>query len=326
MRLRGATYADIAAAGGGILNSARRLADMSDDDLLAVSLPRVQRLINEGTGALEIKSGYGLSVESELKMLRVARRIGQMLPVEVRTTFLGAHAVPSEFAGRPGVYLDVVINEMLPAVAAESLADYVDIFCESGYFSVADMERLIRAGADLGLPAKVHVNQFNVLGGIEAAVRLGALSVDHLEVLDDADVEALCSGTTLPVLLPGCSLFLSIPFAPARRLIDAGLPVVLASDFNPGSSPSGNMSLVAALACLRMGMLPEEAIIAATINGAAAMGLASTCGSITPGKWANLWISKPMSGIEALPYHFGHSFVDRVLWHGAPVASDAGWF
>lgn len=312
-RLKGKSYAEIAAAGGGILNSAQRLNKTSEEELYEQSKARLDTLIALGTGAIEIKTGYGLTVEGELKMLRVIRRLRENYDLPVRATFLGAHALPGVFKDDKAGFLRMLIEEILPQIAEEQLADYIDVFCEEGYFSVADTEELMAAGQRYGLPAKIHVNQFTVRGGVAAAVQHGARSVDHLEELDEADITALQSSDTMPVALPGCSFFLGIPYTPARRMIDAGLPLALATDYNPGSSPSGNMNLVVSLACTQMKMLPEEAINAATINGAYAMGLEDEVGSITVGKLANLIITRPLPAYGAIPYNFGMPVVDRVL-------------
>jgi imidazolonepropionase len=317
MRLQGSSYAEIAAAGGGILQSAAKLAALDEETLYERTRVRALELIRMGTGAIEIKSGYGLTLEAEMKMLRVARRIGEELPLDVKTTFLGAHAVP---AGQDRAsYFETVVRDWLPQVAEAGLADYVDIFCEENYFTIPEMVRLIEVGHQYGLQAKVHVNQFTSTGAVASAVGAGALSVDHLEVMTESDFDALKKGQTMPVLLPGCSLFLGIPYGSGRRLIDEGNALVLASDYNPGSCPSGNMQLVAALACSQMGLLPEEAIIAATQNGAAAMGLSNTCGNLAVGKWANFWVSEPMVSPASLLYYFGHSAVQEVWWHGTKV-------
>lgn len=315
-RIKGLTYAEIAEKGGGILNSARRLADMSEDQLYTEALERAWKLIRMGTLAIEIKSGYGLSVEAELKMLRVAKRLKEELPIPVKSTFLGAHAVPTELKGNTDAYVDIVIKDMLPKVAEEGLADYIDAFLEDGYFSIEQTERIMEAGAQFGLKAKIHVNQFTANGGVAACVKHNALSVDHLEELTDADVKALQNSNTIPVALPSCSFFLNIPYTPARTLIDADLPLALATDFNPGSTPSGNMNFVVSLACIRMNMLPEEAINAATINAAAALELENEVGSITPGMKANFFLTQPIPSLAYLPYAFGEMLVDRVFVDG----------
>lgn len=318
-RINGLSYQEIAERGGGILNSAKTLQQTSEDDLYDQSAERLKEVMRMGTGAIEIKSGYGLTTEAELKMLRVAKELDRDFPITIKTTFLGAHAVPSEYKDNKKGYLDLIINEMLPKIAAEKLASYVDIFCETGYFSVADTERLLKAAKPYGLIPKIHVNQFNAIGGITAGVKNGALSVDHLEVLTDDDINALQGSKTMPVALPSCSYFLSIPYTPGRQLIDAGLPLALATDYNPGSTPSGNMNFVVATACIKMKLTPEEAINAATINGAYAMGLSDTHGSITKGKKANVIITKPIPSYGYLPYAFGSNLIDSVYLNGKKV-------
>jgi imidazolonepropionase len=272
-----------------------------------------------GTGAVEIKSGYGLTLESELKMLRVIKKLAQNYSVAIKSTFLGAHAFPLIYKDNHKGYIDLIINEMLPKIANENLADYIDVFCETGYFSVEETERIMEAGAKYGLIPKIHVNQFNAIGGIQAGVKHKALTVDHLEVLNPEDIESLKNTETMPVALPSCSYFLSIPYTPARTLITAGLPLALATDFNPGSTPSGNMNFVVATACIKMRMTPEEAINAATINGAYAMGLSTTHGSITRGKKANLIITKPISSLYQIPYAFGSNLIDTVVISGEMI-------
>ncbi len=320
-RINGLDYQSIAAKGGGILNSARRLRAMSEDELYAGSLVRVKELMRLGTVALEIKSGYGLDLESELKMLRVARRLKETLPLQVRTTLLAAHAIPEEYKHDRTAYLDLVVNELLPLVATEGLADYVDCFCETNYFTVAEMERVLEAGAAHGLPGKVHVNQFTSIGGLQAAVAHGALSVDHLEVMEAADIQALKGSGTIATLLPSCSFFLRIPYAPARALLDQGIAVALASDMNPGTTPSGNMNLVVSLGCIQQRLLPEESINAATLNGAAAMGLATELGSLAVGKRASFIITRPVPSLAYLPYAFGTDHMDTVIIDGTAVRS-----
>ncbi|MBI3142088.1 MAG: imidazolonepropionase [Bacteroidetes bacterium] len=306
MRLKGLDYEAIAKAGGGILNTANKLAAMDEEMLYEDALARAQVLMNSGTGAIEIKSGYGLSMESELKMLRVIRRLKDNLPIEVRATFLGAHAIPARYQHYPEGYVDEIIGQMLPRVAGEGLADYIDVFCERGYFSPVHMDRILEAGAAYGLKAKVHVNQFSSMGGLEVALKHQALSVDHLEVMATGDLELLAGSNTIPVALPGCSFFLGIPYAPARQMIDMGMPLVLATDYNPGSSPSGNMPFVLSLACIKLKMTPNEAIHAATINAAAALELNDDMGSISRGKKAKLIITKPMPSLEYWMYAFGN--------------------
>lgn len=318
-RLQGKSYAEIAAAGGGILNSAKRLNATSEEELFRQAKARLDELIRLGTGTVEIKSGYGLTLEGELKMLRVIRRLRESSPATVRATFLGAHAVPAAYKNDKAGYLRLLTAEMLPAIAAEGLADFVDVFCEEGYFSVEDAVKIMKAGAKHGLRAKVHVNQFTALGGVRAAVDCGALSVDHLEELADDDVAALRSGTTMPVALPGCSFFLGIPYTPARRIIDAGLPLAIATDYNPGSAPSGNMNLAVSLACTQMKMLPAEAINAATLNAAYAMGVEREVGSITVGKRADLIVTRSLPSLGAIPYNFGMPVVESVILNGQLV-------
>ena len=315
-RLEGKSYQEIAALGGGILNSANRLDKTSEKQLYKQAAQRLERCAYQGTGALEIKSGYGLNLEAELKMLRVAKRLSENYPVAIKTTFLGAHALPELYKNRKDEYVQHVCKEMIPEVAAQKLADYIDVFCEEGYFDLEDTEQILSAGARFGLKGKIHVNQFNAIGGVALGVAMEALSVDHLEELIEEDLMALENSQTMPVALPGCSLFLDIPFTPARAIIDRGLPLALATDFNPGSAPSGNMNLVVSLACMRMKMTPAEAINAATINGAYAMGLEATHGSITIGKKASLIITDPLKDFSHLPYDFGQNHIDQVILNG----------
>lgn len=318
-RINGMSYEDIAKRGGGILNSAEILRNTSEEDLYQQSVKRVKEVMKLGTGAIEIKSGYGLDTDSELKMLRVIKRIKNDLPLKVRSTFLGAHAVPKEFKNNKEGYIDLIINDMLPKIKVENLARYVDVFCENGYFNIDETDRILSAAALYGLMPKIHVNQFTILGGVALGVKHKALSVDHLEELDDSDIEALKNGMTMPVALPGCSYFLSIPYTPARRLIDAGLPLALATDYNPGSSPSGDMNFVVSTACIKMKMTPEEAINAATINGAYAMGIERYYGSISKGKRANLIITKEVPSFYYLPYAFSENHIDTVIINGEIV-------
>lgn len=318
-RINGLSYQEIAERGGGIVNSAKKLQETPEEDLYKQTVTRLEEVMRLGTGAIEIKSGYGLTTDAEMKMLRVAKRLAKEYPVTIKTTFLGAHAVPPEFKDNKDGYMDLLCNEMLPKVAKENLADYVDIFCEKGYFSVADMERLLSEGKKYNLIPKVHVNQFNSIGGIAAAVKHNALSVDHLEILTDEDIEALKGSDTMPVALPSCSYFLGIPYTPGRKIIDSGLPLALATDYNPGSTPSGNMNFVVATACIKMKLTPEEAINAATINGAYAMGLSDTHGSITRGKEANLIITKEIPSYGYLPYAFGSNLIDTVIIKGEEI-------
>ncbi len=318
-RISGLTYEEIAARGGGILNSASRLREMSEDELFEVSLARLGKVMQQGTGAIEIKSGYGLSTEGELKILRVAARLKALNILPVRTTFLGAHAIPSAFKTDHRKYIDLVIHEMLPAIAADGLADYIDVFCESGYFSTDETLEIVSAGKMHGLKAKVHVNQFNALGAIPDLVQAGVVSVDHLEVMSLNDFVALSGSETIATALPLCSLFLDIPYTPARELIDRNAIVAIATDFNPGSAPSGNMALAVSLACIKMGLTPAEAINAATINGAAAMNLSDEVGCIAPGMRANVIITEPCQHLSYLPYSFGSPAIDGVIVNGEVV-------
>jgi imidazolonepropionase len=319
-RINGLTYEEIAHRGGGILNSAKKLNETSEEEIYNQSKVRLKEIIQQGTGAVEIKSGYGLTVEGELKMLRVIKKLAENYPITIKATFLGAHAFPSEFKENHSGYLDMVIHEMLPKIAKEKLADYIDAFCETGYFSVEETEQIMKAGNQYGLRSKIHVNQFTAINGIEACIKHKALSVDHLEIVTDEDIEVLKNTETMPVALPTCSYFISIPYTPARKIISAGLPLALASDFNPGTSPSGNMNFVVATACIKMKMTPEEAINAATINGAYAMGISETHGSITIGKKANLIITKPMNSFYELPYAFGSNLIEQVILDGKVIA------
>ncbi|HUR66513.1 MAG TPA: imidazolonepropionase [Chitinophagaceae bacterium] len=315
-KIKGLSYADIAAKGGGILNSARKLNDTSEGELLRMAWSRLSEVMRLGTGAIEIKSGYGLSVEGELKMLRVIKKLKETSPIPVKATFLGAHTYPAEYKENHQGYIDLIINEMLPVIAKEGLADHIDVFCEDGFFSAEETETICRAGMQFGLKPKIHANQLNLSGGVQAGVKLGALSVDHLETMDDAAIKELSTSATIGTLLPTAAFFLRMSFQPARKLIDAGCAIALASDFNPGSSPSGNMNLVVAMSCIQMRMLPEEAVNAATINGAWAMGLEDEVGSITTGKKANLIITRPVPSLAYLPYSFGSNLIDKVIISG----------
>ncbi len=315
-KINGMSYAEIAARGGGILNSARKIEAASERELLQSARARLMEVIQMGTGAIEIKSGYGLSVEGELKMLRVIQQLKEISPIPVKSTFLGAHTYPMEYKDNHQGYIDLIINEMLPVIAREELADYIDVFCESGFFSPAETETICRAGIRFGLKPKIHANQLNLSGGTQAGVRLGAISVDHLETMDEEAISSLAHSNTIGTLLPTAAFFLRMPFQPARNLIDAGCAIALASDFNPGSSPSGNMNLVVSMSCIQMKMLPEESINAATLNGAYAMELQDELGSITVGKRANLIITKPVPSRTYLPYAFGSNLVDKVLIDG----------
>jgi imidazolonepropionase len=327
-KIRGMSYAAIAAKGGGILHSAAKLNAMSGDQLFALAWKRLQEVRALGTGAIEIKSGYGLTVEGELKMLRVIKRLKEKSSLSIKSTFLGAHAYPSIYREDHDGYIRLIIEEMLPVIAAEKLADYIDVFCETGFFSPGETEKICRAGISLGLRPKLHVNQLHSIGGIETGVRLNALSMDHLETVTDDDIAWLSGHKTMEnmgpwqgicTLLPTAAFFLRMPFQPARKLIDAGCAIALASDYNPGSSPSGNMNLVMAMSCIQMRMLPEEAINAATINGAYALELENELGSIQLGKRANLIITKPVSSLAYLPYAFGSDHIDTVLIGGEPI-------
>jgi imidazolonepropionase len=315
-RINGFTYEEIANRGGGILNSAKKLNETSEEEIYSQSKLRLEEVMRLGTGAVEIKSGYGLTVEGELKMLRVIRKLAKDYPVSVKATFLGAHAFPVHYKENKTGYIDEIITKMLPEIAKQQLADYVDVFCETGYFSVEETEKIMQAGIKYGLTPKIHVNQFNSIGGIQAGVKFKALSVDHLEIMNPEDIEALQNTETMPVALPSCSYFLSIPYTPAREMIKAGLPLALATDFNPGSTPSGNMNFVVATACIKMKMTPEEAINAATINGAYAMGISGTHGSITKDKKANLILTKPISSYYQIPYAFGSNLIESVFIEG----------
>lgn len=320
-RLNGLTYEEIAKRGGGILNSAKKLAALSEDELFQSAFARLNEMMSNGSVAVEIKSGYGLDEDNELKMLRVIKRLKAEHPIEIKSTFLALHAIPLEYKDRVDEFVQLMVNQVLPKVASEGLADFVDAFCEDGYFSVAQMNQLIDAAQTLGLQAKVHVNQFNIIGGVEAAVQRNARSVDHLEELNEKDVEVLLSGNTMPVALPACSFFLRIPYTPVRKLIESGLPVALATDFNPGSSPSGNINFVNSLACIQQRMLPNEVINASSLNGAYAMDVHSDLGSISIGKKASFIITKSMNSIAEMFYYFGTNNIDQVYVNGELVHS-----
>jgi len=315
-RIKGLSYAEIAEKGGGILQSAKLLQKTEEDELYRQSAQRLEEIMTLGTTAVEIKSGYGLTPEAELKMLRVIRRLKENYPVEVRATFLAAHALPLEFKENKSAFVDLMLEEVLPEVVKEGLADYIDLFCEKGYFDLDDTERVIQAGQEYGLAAKIHVNQFHAFGGVQKAVEGRALTVDHLEELREEDIRSLQGSQTLAVALPGCSHFLSIPYTPVKRLMEAGVPLVLATDYNPGSAPSGNMSFVVSLACVKMQMTPEESINAATLNGAFAMGLEKEVGSISLGKKANLLVTRPLESYAEIPYRFAHNLVEEVYIQG----------
>ncbi len=315
-KIKGLSYADIAAKGGGILNSANKLNAMSEDELFTLAQQRLNEVIQLGTGAIEIKSGYGLTVESELRMLRVIQRLKQTSSISIKATFLGAHAYPLQYKNNHKAYIKLIVDEMLPNIAKENLADYIDCFCEQGFFSADEMKRICEAGTKYGLKSKLHINQLNSIGGIEVAIELNALSVDHLETMNSDEILKLSNTETIETLLPTAAYFLRMNYPPARKLIDNNCAVALASDYNPGSSPSGNMNNVVSMACIQMRMLPEEAINAATINGAYAMELQSEAGSISTGKKANLIFTKQISSLAYLPYAFGNNLIDRVMING----------
>lgn len=318
MKIKGATYAEIAAHGGGILNSAKKLQAISEDELFERSLIRAWEIIRTGTGTVEIKSGYGLTPQDECKMLRVARRIGRETPLTVKTTFLGAHAVPADMS--KSSYMKQIIEEMIPAIARENLADYIDVFCEDGFFSMQETEQIVEEGKKHGMIPRIHANQLARSGGVQVGIKTGAISVDHLENIGEEEIQLLSKSATMPVALPGAAFFLNLPFTPARQMIDAGLPIGIASDYNPGSSPSGNMPLMISLACIKMKMTPEEAINATTINTAYTLGLSATLGSITPGKLANVFITNPIPSLAVLPYSFGNNPVSQVILNGKLIA------
>lgn len=319
-KIKGMSYAAIASKGGGILNSAKRLNDATEDELFNSAWARLEEVSKLGTGAVEIKSGYGLSVEAELKMLRVIKKLKERSSLSIKSTFLGAHTYPQQYKDNHQGYINLIINEMLPVIAGEKLADYIDVFCETGFFSPLEMETICTTGMSYGLKPKLHVNQLNSIGGIEAAIKLNAISADHLETMTDNDIKNIAASNTIGTLLPTAAFFLRMQYQPARQLIEAGAAIALASDYNPGSSPSGNMNFVIALSCIQMKMLPEEAINAATINGAFAMELQNELGSITVGKKANLIITKPIPSLAYLPYSFGNDLIDKVMINGMFVS------
>lgn len=318
-KIKGLSYEEIAKRGGGILNSADRLAQASEDELYESAMARLQEMASFGTGAVEIKSGYGLSTESEVKMLRVVKRLRENSPMIIRSNFLGAHAVPRDYIGRQSEYVDLIINEMIPVIAAEELADFVDVFCDKGFFTPEETERILMQGIKYGMRPKIHANELDYSGGIQVGVKYNALSVDHLEYTGDEEIEALLDSETMPTILPGAAFFLEMPFAPARKMMEAGLPVALASDYNPGSSPSGNMQFILSMGCVKYKMLPEEAINATTLNTAYAMGVSDIVGSIARGKVANFFITKPIPTLEFMPYAFGSNKVEQAYLAGKAI-------
>ena len=318
-KIRGLSYEEIAKRGGGILNSAKRLQEASEDELFEDAMQRLEEIISYGTGAVEIKSGYGLTTEAELKMLRVIRRLKEASPLTIKANFLGAHGVPLEYRGRQGDFVNLVIDEMIPQVAKENLAEFIDVFCDTGLFTVEETARMLEAGTKHGLVPKIHANELDYSGGIEVGVKYGALSVDHLECVGEKEIATLKTSKTMPTILPGAAFFLNMPYSPARKMIEAGLPVAMASDFNPGSSPSGNMQMVLTFACVNYRLTPQEAINATTINSAYAMGISRTHGSIAKGKQANFYITKDIPTIEYIPYYYGTNKVERTFLNGKQV-------
>ena len=315
-KIRGLSYEEIAKRGGGILNSCERIRKASEEELFDAAYDRIQEIAGFGTGAVEIKSGYGLDTESELKMLRVIRRLKAETPLLIKSTFLGAHAVPLEYKGRQTEYVDLIINEMIPMVAAEELADYIDVFCDKGFFTVEDTDRMLNAGMKYGLRAKIHANELDYSGGVQVGVKYNAISVDHLECMGEEEIACLLESETMPTVLPGAAFFLNMPYSPVRKMIQAGLPVALAYDYNPGSSPSGNMKFIMSLGCINYKMLPEEVINATTLNSAYAMGVEEEAGSIAVGKLANFYITTPISGIEYLPYAYTADLIEAIFLKG----------
>lgn len=318
-KIKGLSYEEIAQRGGGILNTARRMKEISEEELFEVSLERTKEIIRYGTGAVEIKSGYGLNLESELKMLRVIKRLKEASPLTIRANFLAAHAVPEEYKGRQSDYVDLIINEMLPRVAEEKLADFVDVFCDRGFFTSEETKKILKAGLKYGLRGKIHANELYYSGGVQAGVEFNALSVDHLEFVGDAEIAALLNSETMPTVLPGAAFFLGMKYAPARAMIDSGLPLAMASDFNPGSSPSGNMQFILSMASIAYRLLPEEGINATTLNTAYAMGLSQELGSIAKGKKANVFITKEIPTLEFIPYAYGSNKVETVILNGERI-------
>jgi imidazolonepropionase len=315
-KIKGLSYEEIAKRGGGILNSAKRMEKATEDELYDSVVERIREIASFGTGAVEIKSGYGLTLETELKMLRVIKRLKETMPLEIKSTFLGAHAVPAQYKGKQSEYVDLVINEMIPKVAEENLADYIDVFCDKGFFTVEETGRILAQGVKYGMRPKIHANELDYSGGIQVGVKHGALSVDHLEYVGDAEIEALLNSATMPTVLPGAAFFLNMPYSPVRKMIDAGLPVALASDYNPGSSPSGNMKFIMSLGCINYKMTTEEVINATTINTAYAMGIHETHGSIARGKIANLYVTTEIPNYEFLPYAYTSNLIEKVMLNG----------
>lgn len=315
-KIKGLSYEEIAKRGGGILNSAKRLQETSEDKLYEDAMQRLEEIKSYGTGAVEIKSGYGLTTEAEIKMLRVIKRLKENSPLTIKSNFLGAHGVPMEYRGRQGEFVDLVINEMIPLVVKENLADFIDVFCDTGFFTVEETDRMLFAGMQNGLVPKIHANELDYSGGIQVGVKYNALSVDHLECVGDEEIACLKASQTMPTILPGAAFFLNMPYSPARKMIQAGLPIAMASDFNPGSSPSGNMQMVLTFACVNYKLTPQEAINATTLNSAYAMGISETHGSIARGKKANFYITKDIPTIEYIPYYYGTNKVDRVFLNG----------
>ena len=315
-KIRGLSYEEIAKRGGGILNSAKATAAALEDELYDMAQQRLEEVMHLGTGAIEIKSGYGLTTESELKLLRVIRRLKENSPLTIKSNFLGAHGIPMEYRGHQEDYVDLVINEMIPLVAAEDLADFIDVFCDQGFFTVEDTERILMAGIKYGMRPKIHANEMAISGGVQVGVKYGAISVDHLEQIGKEEIECLKDTETMPTILPGCAFFLNLPLSPAREMINAGLPVAMASDFNPGTSPSGNMQLIMSMACIRYRLTPEEALNATTLNTAYAMGVSDEVGSVTQGKLANLIVTQPMTQLEFMPYYYGANKVAKMILNG----------
>ncbi|MBP1673215.1 MAG: imidazolonepropionase [Bacteroidetes bacterium] len=318
-KIKGLSYEEIAKRGGGINNSAKRLAEATEDELFQAAMNRLEEMASLGTGAVEIKSGYGLNTENELKMLRVIQRLKEHSPIIIKSNFLGAHAVPLEYKGKQTEYVDLIINEMIPMVAAEDLADYIDVFCDKGFFTPDETERILMQGIKYGMRPKIHANELDYSGGIQVGVKYNALSVDHLEYTGDDEIEALLNTETMPTFLPGAAFFLGMIYGPVRKMMDAGLPIALASDFNPGSSPSGNMQLILSMGCVNYKMLPEEAINATTLNSAYAMGVSDVAGSIAKGKYANFFITKPIPTVEFMPYSYGSDKVEQPFLKGKRV-------